>query len=110
LTTSGTARSGRPASAPSAEARTTAIADESGRERAGGSDASCSSLADVHWRRGGDDRIHAIASVMIDRVGGEYLPPPRDVRDARFDRVRARVDRSRPGVDWHCRSCGEIIE
>jgi pimeloyl-ACP methyl ester carboxylesterase len=41
--TSDTARAGRPASAPSAEARTTAIADESGRERARGSDASCSS-------------------------------------------------------------------
>jgi hypothetical protein len=27
--------------------------------------------------------LHAIASVMIDRVGGENLPPPRDVRDAR---------------------------
>jgi hypothetical protein len=43
--TSDTARAGRPASAPSAEARTTAIADESGRERARGSDASCSSRA-----------------------------------------------------------------
>jgi hypothetical protein len=49
----------------------------------------CSSLADVRSAAGGDDRVHAIASVTIDRVGGENLPPPRDVRDARFDRVRA---------------------
>jgi hypothetical protein len=60
-------------------------------------------------RRGGDDRIDAIASVMIDRAGGEQLPLHAMCGTTGFDRVRADVDPSRPGVDSHCRSRGGTI-
>jgi hypothetical protein len=60
-------------------------------------------------RRGGDDRIDAIASVMIDRVGGEHLPLHAMCGTTGFDRVRADVDRSGRGVDSHCRSRGGTI-